>query len=115
MTRFAPQYRPRRGRDVSRPLALAALAAGAFLYGVTWTNVNQERLAVRVDSKAREVRRLQQEILVLEAETARREQAVLEDTTRVRELGLAWPRAGRVVVLDPLSKRAAGPGGQARR
>lgn len=100
MTRFAPQYRPGRGRDLTRPILIGAVLAGAFLYAVTWLNVNEARWAARVAAKAREVRRLQQEILVLETEVERRERAVISDSVRVVDLGLEWPRPGRLVVLD---------------
>lgn len=107
--RFAPQYRPAKRRDLTRPLAVGALLAAAFLYAVTWLNVNEARWAAREAAKSRTVRRLQQEIVVLEAEVERREQAVVGDSARVGDLGLEWPRPGRLVVLDAGSpSRAAG-------
>jgi len=100
MTRFLPQYRPGRGRDLTRPIVACAVLVGSFLYAVTWLNVNEARWAARVASKSRDVRRLQQEILVLETEVERREQAVIADSAMVGELGLEWPRPGRLVVLN---------------
>jgi hypothetical protein len=107
MSRFAPLYRPSKKRDLTRPVVLGALLAAALLYSVTWLNVNEARWAARAAAKSREVRKLQQEIVVLEAEVERREQAVVGDSVKVNDLGLEWPRPGRLVVLDARSPSLA--------